>query len=86
MLICDEPVTALDVSIQAGVLNLLSELLDRLGLACLFIAHDLAVVQRLADRIAVMYGGRIVEQAASATFAVAPLHPSPKHCSPRHQR
>ncbi|MBX9359640.1 oligopeptide/dipeptide ABC transporter ATP-binding protein [Streptomyces sp. WAC04114] len=78
VLICDEPVTALDVSIQAGVLNLLSELRDRLGLACLFIAHDLAVVQRLADRIAVMYCGRVVEEAASATFAVAPLHPYTK--------
>ena len=74
-LVADEPVSALDVSVQAQILNILIGLKASRRIAMLFISHDLAVVARIADRIAVMYRGVIVEQAAAAVVLRSPLHP-----------
>jgi oligopeptide transport system ATP-binding protein len=74
-IVCDEPIAALDVSIQAQVVNLLEDLQDRLGLTYLFISHDLSMVRHLADRVAVMYLGRIAELSPSKALYSRPLHP-----------
>ena len=74
-IVCDEPVSALDVSIQSQILNLLRELQSQMGLTYLFIAHNLAVVKYMADRIGVMYLGQVVEQSATAELFANPLHP-----------
>ena len=75
LLIADEPTTALDVTIQAQVLHLLRELKDRLGLSVILITHSLGVVAEFVDRVAVMYAGRIVEEASTADIFARPLHP-----------
>ena len=75
MLVCDEAVAALDVSIQAQILNLFMDLRDELGLAYLFISHDLGVIRHLCDRVAVMYLGRVVESAPVDELFARPNHP-----------
>jgi oligopeptide/dipeptide ABC transporter ATP-binding protein len=75
VIVCDEPVSALDVSTQASVLLTLEELQERLGVSYLFISHDLSVVRHVSDRIAVMYLGRLVEEGDARTVYERPLHP-----------
>jgi peptide/nickel transport system ATP-binding protein len=74
-IVCDEPVSALDVSIRAQILNLLEEMKARFGLTLLFIAHDLAVVKAVSDRVAVMYLGRLCEVGPSQQLFAKPVHP-----------
>lgn len=74
-IVCDEPVSALDVSIQAQIINMFEDLQKKLGLSYLFIAHDLHIVEHISDRIAVMYLGKIVETAESGELMNNPLHP-----------
>lgn len=78
LIVCDEPTSALDVSVQAQVLNLMNDLREEFGLTYLFISHDLTVVQHMADRIGVLYLGRLVEEATPADLFSNPLHPYTK--------
>lgn len=74
-IVCDEPVSALDVSIQAQILNLMMDLQDSIGLTYMFITHDLSVVKHISDEIAVMYLGQCVERVSSEELFVNPMHP-----------
>src|SRR6185312_6298854 len=74
-IIADEPTTALDVTVQAAVLELLLELRDRLGTAIVLITHNMGVVADMADRVVVMYGGKIVEEASAQELFASPQHP-----------
>src|SRR5208282_3732551 len=74
-IVCDEPISALDVSIQAQIVNLLLELQDKLSLSYLFVSHDLKIVEHVSHRVAVMYLGKIAEQASTAALYKEPRHP-----------
>ena len=82
VLICDEPTTALDVTIQAQILELINRLKAQRNLSIIFITHDLGVVANMADRIAVMYAGKIVEYGTAEEVFYSPAHPIPGRCSP----